>query len=112
MTYHEKIPLDEADIKFAEPWQAQVFALTLHLHQQGLFSWTQWAEHLSKSIKNDTTESIENYTTAYYLQWLNALEEICMLKTGLTSTQLLDKRNAWETAYLHTPHGKAISLHT
>ena len=31
---------------FAEPWQAQAFALAVALNERGLFSWTEWAETL------------------------------------------------------------------
>ena len=36
---------------FAQPWQAHAFALTLLLHERGLFSWGQWAAMLSAEIK-------------------------------------------------------------
>ena len=109
MTQPDTLPLNEMDRKFEEPWQAQIFALTLHLHEQGVFTWNEWADYLSCSIKHLDTSS-SNHTTTYYLQWLDALEQICYAKTGLTYEQLLDKKDAWEQAYLNTPHGKAVTL--
>jgi hypothetical protein len=35
---------------FREPWEAQAFAMTVLLHQQGLFTWTEWAQALSAQI--------------------------------------------------------------
>ncbi|MBT7220027.1 MAG: nitrile hydratase accessory protein, partial [Alphaproteobacteria bacterium] len=32
---------------FAEPWHAELFAMTVHLHKQGLFSWPDWTAQLS-----------------------------------------------------------------
>ena len=32
---------------FAEPWQAEAFAMTVALHERGLFSWGEWAAALS-----------------------------------------------------------------
>ena len=40
----------EAEPVFAEPWQAQAFAMTLQLHQRGLFSWPEWAAALAAQI--------------------------------------------------------------
>ena len=37
------IPVGPEGPVFAEPWQAQAFALTLSLHEQGLFTWPEWA---------------------------------------------------------------------
>jgi Nitrile hydratase beta subunit, N-terminal len=28
---------------FEAPWQANAFAMTLALHQRGVFTWTEWA---------------------------------------------------------------------
>ena len=33
------IPQDAAGPVFREPWEAQAFAMTLALHERGLFSW-------------------------------------------------------------------------
>lgn len=35
---------------FAEPWQARAFALTVHLQERGLFTWTEWTEALGAVI--------------------------------------------------------------
>ena len=32
---------------FREPWEAHAFALTLQLHERGLFTWPEWAEALA-----------------------------------------------------------------
>ena len=43
------MPQDCGEPVFAEPWQAQAFAMALALHQRGLFSWPEWAEALSQA---------------------------------------------------------------
>ena len=35
---------------FAEPWQAQAFAMAIQLHERGLFTWPEWAAALSAQI--------------------------------------------------------------
>jgi nitrile hydratase accessory protein len=38
------------DTVFEEPWEAQAFAMTLALHQKGIFTWTEWARALATQI--------------------------------------------------------------
>jgi hypothetical protein len=45
------IPCDAEGPVFREPWEAQAFAMTLTLHERGLFTWPQWAATLSEEIK-------------------------------------------------------------
>ena len=46
----------------------------------------------------------------YYRHWLTALERLTDAKKLSTSTELADRKQAWETAYTTTPHGKPVSL--
>ena len=45
------IPCDADGPVFREPWEAQAFAMTLALHERGLFSWPEWAATLGEEIK-------------------------------------------------------------
>lgn len=54
---------------FAEPWQAQAFALTLKLHEDGAFSWKEWAQTLSDELAGDPTDD----GSRYYEHWVAAL---------------------------------------
>src|ERR1700760_1807545 len=47
----ERLPRDEGGPVFAEPWQAQAFALALKLSEQGHFTWKEWAEALAAELK-------------------------------------------------------------
>ena len=88
---------------FAEPWQAQAFALTLALHERGVFTWNEWAASLGDRVKQADGE-------AYYAAWLNALESLLAAK-GLADREALGAlKAAWERAYRQTPHGKAVEL--
>ncbi len=35
---------------FDQPWQAQIFALVVRLHEQGLFSWSEWSATLGQVL--------------------------------------------------------------
>jgi hypothetical protein len=43
------LPGDAGGPVFAEPWQAQAFALAVKLSEQGHFTWTEWAAALATS---------------------------------------------------------------
>ena len=95
---------------FREPWEAQAFAITLALHERGVFSWKEWAETLSAEIKRAQREGDPDTGETYYLHWLAALERLVAEK-GVTSAETLHRtRDAWEQACERTPHGKPIEL--
>lgn len=92
---------------FAEPWQAQAFAMTVALHDKGLFSWSDWAEALSTEVKKPGAAADGH---DYYEHWLAALEGLLASK-GLAAKPDVDAMTeAWERAAHATPHGKPILL--
>ncbi len=97
------LPRDDEGPVFAEPWQAQAFAMAVHLHEQGHFTWTEWAAALSNTIE-------DMGPAEYYEHWLATLETITTT-SGLTSAdELSDQRDAWQRAAEATPHGQPIEL--
>lgn len=101
------IPRDADGPVFGAPWQAQAFALTVQLHKQGAFSWSEWAEALSHELK---AAGPEDDGSRYYEHWLAALERLVTVKSLARSDALFDRKLAWEAAYLRTPHGKPVTL--
>ena len=95
---------------FNEPWQAQAFALTVALHEQGHFSWAEWAACFSVALEEAKGTSPVNSQESYYLHWLAALETIVAQKNLTNQTALSDRYEAWERATLATPHGQQILL--
>lgn len=92
---------------FAEPWQAQAFALTLALHERGLFSWSEWAEALSVEVKKpDAAPDGRDY----YEHWLSALEKLLALKGAAAKPEVDAFADAWQRAAHATPHGQPILL--
>jgi len=45
------VPRDADGPVFREPWEAQAFAMTLALHERGVFTWPEWAAALAAEIK-------------------------------------------------------------
>src|SRR5215212_5811469 len=89
---------------FREPWEAQAFAMTLALHERGLFTWSEWAQALSGAIKCAQAAGDFDDDSTYYLHWLVAIEGLVREK-GIASEQgLAERREAWDRAAYATPH--------
>ena len=67
---------------FAAPWEAHAFALTVKLHEQGLFSWVEWSNSLAEAIAT-------NAEAPYYESWLKALESLVLKKGVIEAQELL-----------------------
>jgi nitrile hydratase accessory protein len=70
------IPMDGGTPVFQEPWEAKAFAMTLALHERGLFTWPQWAEALSQQIALAQKAGDADLGDTYYQHWLLALESL------------------------------------
>ena len=104
------IPHDNDGPVFREPWEAQAFAMTLALHERGLFTWSEWATALGAEIKRAQAAGDPDSGETYYLHWLSALEKLVAEK-GVTTMETLHRyRGAWEHACDRTPHGQPIEL--
>lgn len=101
------IPVDAEGPVFAEPWQAQAFAMAVGLHAKGLFTWSEWAEALGREIAAaGPSDPPENY----YRRWLAALEGLVEEKGAMTHEERLERIAAWDRAAHATPHGMPIEL--
>jgi nitrile hydratase accessory protein len=104
------LPRDSSGPVFAEPWQAQAFALAVKLSEQGHFSWKEWAGALANELRTAADRGEPDDGSHYYHHWLAALERLVTAK-GLTDRAALETRKeAWADAYRHTPHGKPVEL--
>ncbi len=104
------IPLDEPDVAFAEPWHAQAFAVAVQLSRRGLFTWREWVGAFSAEIRAHPQRIGESVTAAYYRQWLAALEQMIVERGQVSPQHILDRKEDWRAAYLHTPHGMPVEL--
>jgi nitrile hydratase accessory protein len=95
---------------FAEPWQAQAFALAVQLCTQGHFTWREWTTALAAEVKAAASPDAADDGSRYYLHWLAALERVVM-ERGLTEHEALRRRkDQWAEAYRCAPHGTAVQL--
>ena len=90
---------------FAEPWQAQVFALTVALHDRGLVSWSDWATALGAELEGAAPDGSD-----YYARWLAALERLLAAHDIAASPEVAALAESWRRAARATPHGQPVTL--
>lgn len=101
-----ELPRDDEGPVFAEPWEAQAFALAVALHEARLFSWAEWTNALSAEIAASARDS----EGSYYRSWLAALERLAVEKRAASLLALRARREAWARAAEATPHGQPVLL--
>lgn len=79
---------------FAEPWQAQLFAITLAMNEAGHFTWPEWVGYLSQAIRDAQAAGDPDLGDTYWLHWLNALERLLQEKELAGPLQLAAHREA------------------
>jgi nitrile hydratase accessory protein len=105
-----RLPRDDDGPVFAEPWQAQAFALAVKLSELGHFTWTEWAAVLSDELKADAARGEVDDGSRYYHYWLAALERLVVAKRLSSQDALSAQKEAWADAFRHTPHGMPVEL--
>lgn len=105
-----KLPRDTDGPVFAEPWQAQAFALAVKLSEEGHFSRKEWAAALAEELKAAADRGEPDDGSHYYQHWLAALERLATAKGLSDPAAMLARKEAWADAYRHTPHGKPVEL--
>jgi len=95
---------------FKEPWEAEVFAIAVHLSESGHFSWAEWAAALACEIEAAQAAGDPDLGDTYYLHWLNALLALCAEKGLVLPDGLRQRTEEWRAAYLRTPHGRRVQL--
>lgn len=104
------LPRDAGGPVFAEPWQAQAFAMTVKLHEAGLFAWGEWAQALGAEFAAAAAAGHPDDGTHYYEHWLSALEKLVVDRGVADTAALAAMRDAWDRAAKATPHGQPIEL--
>lgn len=74
---------------FAAPWEAQIFAIVVKLHEAGLFAWRDFADRLSAEIHAHPEQG-------YYECWADAAMALLMDKGFIDDAALLAQSRAVE----------------
>ncbi len=100
----------DGDPVFDEPWQAQALAMADELVRAGVFSAADWAQALGAELQHRHGAGTPDTSETYYRAVLSALEQLLDKGGAVSSRDLSARRDAWERAYLSTPHGRPITL--
>ncbi|MBO0714684.1 MAG: nitrile hydratase accessory protein [Acidimicrobiales bacterium] len=104
------MPRDAGGPVFGAPWEAQAFAMTLALQEQGVFDWQEWAAALGEEIRLAQMAGDPDLGDTYFSHWLRALERLVAAKQLTTAEALARCRDAFARAAERTPHGSPIEL--
>ena len=86
---------------FREPWHAQLFAITIALHESGVMSWTDWSDMLAEEIAARAPVPGSDPEDEYYGSWQTALERLLQSRNLVEGSELkamVDRRKAELTA--------------
>ena len=95
---------------FAEPWQAQAFAMAVKLSVEGHFTWTEWTIALGEQLQAAVRRGEPDDGSRYFEHWIAALEQLAVDKKLTNFTALSERKEAWADSYRHTPHGLPVEL--
>ena len=95
---------------FAEPWQAQAFAMAVQLSADGHFTWTEWTTALGEQLQAAVKRGEPDDGSRYFEHWITALEQLATDKKLTDLTALSERKEAWADSYRHTPHGQPVKL--
>jgi nitrile hydratase accessory protein len=74
------LPRNNEGPVFAEPWQAQAFAVVVDLIESGKIEQTEWASRLGGVFKEAEARGEVDTGQRYYDHWLTALERFVVEK--------------------------------
>jgi nitrile hydratase accessory protein len=95
--------LSRPEAPFEEPWQAQLFALTVALSEAGEFTWPEWAEVFGPRVKGVGGDQ-------YWQTWSEALVVLLESRGIAQTSDIIALTQRWQAAARATPHGKPILL--
>ena len=102
-------PATDATVEapFAAPWQAEAFALVVHLRERGAFGHEEWTAALARELARQDPAADG---ADYHERWLAALESLLGALGPVDPETLEATVAAWHRAARATPHGRPIEL--
>jgi nitrile hydratase accessory protein len=82
------LPRDDNGPVFAEPWQAQAFAIVVELTDKGVITRDEWARQLGETLSAAEARGETDTGRHYYDHWLATLERIVIAKDIAATDEL------------------------
>ncbi len=99
-----------SSIKLSEPWQGQLYAITLAIFDKGIFTKQDFMLCFRKNLSKKVGLQSLDYDDDFFLAWLVSLESIIIdLKLGLP-VELNELKSKLRTAFLNAQHGKPVKF--
>ncbi len=95
--------MNTPEAPFDEPWQAQLFALTVALNEARHFSWPEWAAVFGPRVQDVAAED-------YWQVWSDALVVLLEERGIAGADEVRAQTERWQAAARATPHGQPIEL--
>ena len=95
---------------FDETWQAQLLAMVDQMITNNVFSNSLWSETLGANLKAAEAAGESDDVDTYYAAVLRSFEQLLDQSSSISNQTITDKQQAWERAYLNTPHGHPVVL--
>ena len=95
--------MNPPDAPFDEPWQAQLFAITVALNESGRFSWSDWAAAFGPRVETADAD-------LYWKIWSEALVALLEDRGIAEASKVHALTERWQAAARATPHGHPIEL--
>ena len=103
-------PRKNGELVFEAPWEARAFGMTMLLHQQNLYPWSEFSDRLAGEVARDDASPDTpvfplppDTESRYYQQWLAALERL-VRDRGLLTAEEIEARTEEFAAGLWDDH--------
>ncbi len=100
----------DGDPVFDEAWQAQLLAMVDQMITNNVFSNSLWSKTLGANLKAAEAAGQSDDIDTYYAAVLQSFEQLIELSSSISNQTITDKQQAWERAYLNTPHGQPVII--
>ena len=95
---------------FAEPWQAEAYAMAQTLIGTGQIAAAQWASELGATLREAADRGASDDDQTYYGALTETLARLLVAKGCLEAREIEQRIEDWRAAYMRTPHGKPVTL--
>jgi nitrile hydratase accessory protein len=89
-------PRKNGELVFEEPWERDVFGLTMALCENGALDWEEFRARLISALAENPA--------AYWETWASALEEMVVDKRLVEGMELAEKAREMAVAFHHDHH--------